>query len=396
MTRDDLHKPLNAKPDRRFGRTGKLGLLGWATTCFAAAGTGLVIWLGIAHNPLGGEPMATLKLNLPHYAGRLPQGELKIRKSLRPQARPAAQLPKPHNPLDNAHDPVKSAVKANAIARSLAPAPTLKSLLEKGPNGPLPRIGRNGHRPSRAYAKPLGRDRSTGKRPRIAIFIGDLGLSAAGTRQAINNLPGEVTLAFAPYGEGLGRWRARARARGHEALLQLPMEPFDYPDNDPGPYTLLTKLKPADNKARLKWLMARFTGYFGVTNYMGAKLSGDAAAMTPILAELKARGLVYVESGMSSRSTSPALSRRLNIGFARSDVIIDAVHSRKEIDAALKRLETLALEKGIAIGSGSGLPVTISRLKQWIATLPRKGIQLIPVSAAVSGTGTNQAMRQRR
>ena len=32
---------------------------------------------------------------------------------------------------------------------------------------------------------------------------------------------------------------ARAREAGHEVLLEVPMEPFDYPDNDPGPQTLL-------------------------------------------------------------------------------------------------------------------------------------------------------------
>jgi polysaccharide deacetylase 2 family uncharacterized protein YibQ len=51
-----------------------------------------------------------------------------------------------------------------------------------------------------------------------------------------------VSFALAPYGTDLEKLAERARADQHELLLQVPMEPFDYPDNDPGPQTLLTSL----------------------------------------------------------------------------------------------------------------------------------------------------------
>ena len=76
-------------------------------------------------------------------------------------------------------------------------------------------------------------------------MIGGLGVSASSTGEAMAKLPGAVTFAFAPYGadvEPAGDARPR---RGHEILLQVPMEPFDYPDNDPGPQTLLTSLEPS-------------------------------------------------------------------------------------------------------------------------------------------------------
>jgi polysaccharide deacetylase 2 family uncharacterized protein YibQ len=61
----------------------------------------------------------------------------------------------------------------------------------------------------------------------------------------------------APYGDQLTKLAAHARAKGHELLLQVPMEPFDYPNNDPGPRTLLTSLANEQNVNRLHWLMSR-------------------------------------------------------------------------------------------------------------------------------------------
>src|SRR4029079_18687189 len=93
-----------------------------------------------------------------------------------------------------------------------------------------------------------------------------------------------------------GRWRdggTIARADGHEVLLQIPLEPNNYPTENPGPHTLLTTLPPDENMKRLEWLMSRYTGYVGVTNLMGAKFEATQNALTPVLEEVKARGLLY-------------------------------------------------------------------------------------------------------
>jgi len=66
-----------------------------------------------------------------------------------------------------------------------------------------------------------------------------LGINKATTQRTLDELPEEVTFAFAPYADGLLDWMSKSRNRGHELLMQLPMEPFDYPNNDPGPRTML-------------------------------------------------------------------------------------------------------------------------------------------------------------
>ena len=128
--------------------------------------------------------------------------------------------------------------------------------------------------------------------------------------------------------------RARA-AEGHEILLQVPMEPFDYPDNDPGPQTLLTSLPPEQNIDRLHWLMSRFQGYVGITNDMGARFTASEQSFAPVLRETAKRGLIFVDDGSTPRSLAGQIAGANNLPFAKADVVLDAVPTPAEVDRAL-------------------------------------------------------------
>jgi polysaccharide deacetylase 2 family uncharacterized protein YibQ len=257
-------------------------------------------------------------------------------------------------------------------------------LLEPSPHGMIPKIGPDGARAAEIYARAAKASPGRPDGPRIAIVIGGLGVGANGTSEAFAKLPAAVTFAFTPYGTDLERWVTRARGEGHEVLLQVGMEPFDYPDNDPGPQTLLTSATAEQNIDRLAWFMSRFQGYVGVTNLMGARFTASEAAFAPVLREIVKRGLIYVEDGSSPRSLASQLSGASNAAFARADAALDATPTAAEIDAALARLEATARSRGVALGSASALPITIDRIAQWAKALEARGITLVPVSAVAN------------
>jgi polysaccharide deacetylase 2 family uncharacterized protein YibQ len=196
-------------------------------------------------------------------------------------------------------------------------------------------------------------------------------------------LPGAVTLAFTPYGTDPTRLVSRARTQHHEILLQVPMEPFDYPDNDPGPQTLLTTQSPEQNLDRLFWHLSRFQGYVGLTSFMGARFAVSDAAMQPVIREAAKRGLGYLDDGTSPRSVAATLAQGQTMPFAKADLSIDAVPTAAEIDKALAKLETLAKTRGNAIGIASTLPVSVERIGHWARTLESRGIMLVPLTTAM-------------
>jgi uncharacterized protein len=256
-------------------------------------------------------------------------------------------------------------------------------IIEQSRYGPLPRVGIDGARPSKIYARPVFSSGGAPHSPRIALVVGGMGLSERATESAIATLPGEVTLAFAPYGSGLARQTALARQAGHEIILQIPMEPFGSLRGDPGPHALLAGAEKAANIDNLTWLMSRFTGYAGVVNFLGGRFTADEKALSPVLREIAKRGLFFLDDGSSSQTIAVTLAADQGLPAARADVVLDSTGQPEAIEAALARLEETARDKGAAIGVASALPSSIVAIERFPRALESRGVSLIPLSAAI-------------
>lgn len=252
-----------------------------------------------------------------------------------------------------------------------------RALVESGETGPLPVRAADGRRPFDVYARPWSGARGA----RVAIVIGGLAVSQTGTQAAIAKLPAEVTLGFAPQGNSIGRWMQAARQSGHEIVMQVPLEPFDYPNVNPGRNTLTVVATPDENLKNLRWALSRTTNYTGVMNYMGARFSADAAAMGPLMAELGRRGLAYVDDGSSGRSLATELALKNGVPFAAGDTSIDAVRDRGAILKKLDELEATARAKGFAVGIGSAFDLTVDTVSFWVIEAKKRGIEIVPISA---------------
>lgn len=264
---------------------------------------------------------------------------------------------------------------------SVAPLPAAPypGLFQSGPNGQLPVIGPGGQTSFKAYRRPFTADP---KKSKIAIIVGGLGFNAAATEQAIADLPPEVTLSFVPYAQNLQSWVDKARAAGHEVMIELPMEPFDM-DEDTGPQTLLAGLDAKSNVARLEYLLGRSVGYFAVMNYQGAKFAASPTATPPVIKSLKDRGLALVGNGVGLRSALGGEAMKQGLPFAAADRVLDIRRDAAAIDDQLLNLEALALQNGSALGAGFAYPVTIEQIKFWADGLGERGYQLAPASAVM-------------
>ncbi|WP_029057700.1 divergent polysaccharide deacetylase family protein [Stappia stellulata] len=389
MAGKDLSAPLGLGKRKYFNLP--LGLIG-ASLLTVLVTTGLV-WIGVVDDPLGGEPTATVPLersleglssrdfgvveirpSLPEDADAPSAGNDIQKTALGPRFEPkplsATDAPGPHPSADAA----ANGLSVRADAR----------VTEPGPHGPLPKVSDSGLRPIDVYARPA--NQSFASIPKIAIIVGGLGLSQTGTQTAIEQLPAEITLGFAPYGASLDRWVQRARRDGHELLLQLPMEPFDYPDNDPGPHTLLVSHNTREMDERLAWLLSRMTNYVGVMNYMGARFTASEEPLEKLLTAITERGLMFVDDGSSSRSLATPTASGLRTPFSHADLVIDDVPRPKDITARLLQLEGTARAQGVAVGIATALPVTVELLAKWSRDLDERGLQLVPVSASIDRT----------
>jgi polysaccharide deacetylase 2 family uncharacterized protein YibQ len=392
LSSDDLNAPLGQDKRRRPSKLPAAGpqLVAGA---LGLAGIAVVAWAVVVKDPLGGEPIAVVPAGPLAKTAEKPPGDGQkqahrnepasavapaVKVVVPPQAPPPGS--KTITIIDGSsgkHQDVVLPGKADEAAQKPAGD---KTTVEATPHGAIPKTASDGARPLRAFAHPRQLPPDKVNAPRIAVIVGGLGISTTGTADALAKLPAPVTLAIAPYGNSLDKLVERASAAKHEVLLQSPMEPFDYPDNDPGPETLLTSLTAAQNIDRLHWQMSRLQGYVGIVSYMGARFTSSEPSLAPVLRETAKRGLIYVDDGASSRSIAGQLAASQNFPFAKTDVVIDTVPTPVEIDRALARLELVAREHGSAVGLATALPGTITRIAEWAKSVEARGFVLVPIT----------------
>ncbi|NBC21089.1 MAG: divergent polysaccharide deacetylase family protein [Alphaproteobacteria bacterium] len=261
--------------------------------------------------------------------------------------------------------------------QSLAKAP-LEGLYEHASAGRLPRISDDGRKPADAYARPFY---NRAGKPTVSIVLGGLGINYTHTINAIEELPAGVTLSFAPHARGLQTWVRRARADGHEVLIELPMEPHEHGRVRPHANTLETASNARTNTARLERVLALASGYYGVINYQGDKFATNGEALAPMLEALSSRGLAFVEDGSLSGSVIEEGAGRAGTLYAGADLVIDARIDADAMKDQLLALESMARKDGAAFGTAIAYPLTIDILKEWTDELAEKGILLAPASS---------------
>lgn len=219
------------------------------------------------------------------------------------------------------------------------------------------------------------------ERPMIAVVVDDLGLNRRNTA-ALNELAGPLTLAFLPYAGELERQTRAARTAGHELLLHMPMEPLG--TDWPGPDALLSSLGDAEFVSRMQKNFASFSGFVGLNNHMGSRLTADRGRMARIMEELRRRDLLFLDSKTTPGSVGLLEARSQGVPSVQRDVFLDNEIDLQHVLRQLRRTEQLATRRGYAIAIGHPHDVTIEALRRWLPTLAERGFVLVPISTIVA------------
>ena len=259
---------------------------------------------------------------------------------------------------------IAAAVALVALVSLLWPAPPPK------PPSPLPEIAPKPAEPA--------------KGPRVAIVIDDLGANLKAFR-ALLAIPQPLTFAVLPHLAHSRQIAETAAAEGHEVLLHLPMEPLDYPANNPGPGALLRSMSPEEIVRVLKEDLAAIPQIKGVNNHMGSRLTEDADVMRLILTVLKERGLFFLDSYTTPRSAVAEVAQSIGLPTASRHVFLDHKPGDPDyVSAQLDRLIAAARKHGAAIGIGHPRKATIAALRDHLPRLAEAGITVVPLSSLVA------------
>ena len=272
-------------------------------------------------------------------------------------------------------------INGRAIGGGLVKAP-VAGLARTSPYGSIPARASDGRTAFKVYARPY--TAASNAKP-VTLVIGGLGINRTLTARAINELPPEVSLSFAAHASNLQSQINLARARGHEVLLELPMESEDFNPVEPGAeYTLrVVGGSTADNERNIDRLLSRASGYFAVTNYNGGLFLQRSDSVVPMMASLSKAGLGFVFDGSVAAPSLSTLANASRLPYLKASSLIDNTPDSASINSELERLASAASSGAAPVGFGFTYPQTIDAVAKWVTELEAQGLTLAPVSSRI-------------
>ena len=219
------------------------------------------------------------------------------------------------------------------------------------------------------------------KLPKVAIIIDDIGYDKKIAEKFLS-LDAVLTFSLLPHSLFQDKIARKAREKGFETMLHLPMEPLEYPLIDPGPGMLLTSMSPDKLIIQLNKNLDATPFIKGVNNHMGSKMTTSSTQMYQIFSILKKRNLFFIDSLTTSESLCKPSARLLQLPFAQRDVFIDHIQEPDFIRKQIKLLIRTANKNGEAIGIAHPHIITYNILRELLPELQKK-VQLVPASHIV-------------
>lgn len=219
----------------------------------------------------------------------------------------------------------------------------------------------------------------TGRGPRIALIIDDLGNNWNSTTQEFLKLPVPVTLAVLPELPKSGRLFEEAQKREIPTLLHLPMEPEG--GQDPGKHAIRTGMAPDDIDEIVGKHLQRYKTFLGVNNHMGSRATADRPTMRALMTALQKRDLVFVDSETTPHSVGRATGREAGVWCMANDLFLDdQAEPTDVVSANLQRLAQMARKHGLAVGIAHPHPDTLRALQALLPRLQAEGFQFVTVA----------------
>ena len=225
----------------------------------------------------------------------------------------------------------------------------------------------------------LGGGAAPEKIVQIAIVIDDLGMDVKQAREVLT-LPARVTVAVMPGLAQSKKVAELARQKNREVLLHLPME-YRSKNGTPAPGMLRSDMTPMEFLTTVSDDVGSVPGAVGINNHEGSSLTENKEAMKFLMAELKARNLMFLDSLTSAKSVAYATAKEFGLKSAKRDVFLDNDSDNpSSIRKQLDELVEIARKNGTAIGIGHPHPATIIELRKWLAEIDTMGVEIVPVS----------------
>ncbi len=212
----------------------------------------------------------------------------------------------------------------------------------------------------------------------ISIVVDDVGINNSALSK-LTALPKQVAFAVSPYSSHVIKIIVNAREEGRDTFINIPMQPYNYHYNDPGPYALLDNLPDADNKNRLQMLLNLANGVTGIHfnhREVFTTSTTNLQSIIPIISESKLP-IIYYDPDGAKQLIHSISSEKVLIPTLKIDMIVDAELEGTLIRNNFEKLMKKAELYGNAIGTIRPYPLSIDILNEYLPKFAESNIKII-------------------
>ena len=177
-----------------------------------------------------------------------------------------------------------------------------------------------------------------------------------------------------------------AREGRREVVLQVPMEPEDYPRANPGPGTLLVNMTPSRIGKLTRDYLDRAGEVTAVANLQGSFAAQDEPFMEAFFKELKREGVSFLHLSPPSRSVAREVAARLGVAYDEPTAILDD-EARSSSPKSLARAWESVVERAARRHQGVVLLRATPASVRWAqeALVPKKlgDVRIVPLGSVI-------------
>lgn len=158
---------------------------------------------------------------------------------------------------------------------------------------------------------------------KISFIFVPLGHEKKSLEEVILLFPHEISIAVNGSAENKEDLIKFAKQNGHNIVLELPLEPVDFPDTNPGQLTLLTGITYEENLNKLNKILSNTSGIDGVINIIGDRFIQSNTDFSQIINFLKSKDLFFINATHENPEICNKILEKSKIKFAIAEHFFD-------------------------------------------------------------------------
>jgi len=173
-----------------------------------------------------------------------------------------------------------------------------------------------------------------------------------------------------------------AKQYGHESIIHVPMEPINYPRENPGEHAIFIQHSAGEVSRRMERFINQLPDCIGVNNHMGSLATADENTMQAVMQTLRKENLLFVDSRTTSSSVAYNIAQRNLVPAFKRDIFLDEPDlSDANLNKKLSECVSMAQSKPFVIAiMHCHSEKHLEYLNSFIAKAEQAGFELVPLS----------------